>query len=173
MDDLPLPDPPIGWKMASSRSKLRQTLITIDYEYEYVYMPHPEHSKRMPTTVEDPVVPPNWVTMRSRHTSEKEADRCVYRYYLSYRSPHAAPGPSAEERQLDDIRSRLLEVLRLEGPATPKDIRDAYYREARLCHPDTAAGADGEARFKAVSEAYRLLSDGALFPSESVFPSRP
>jgi hypothetical protein len=139
--------------------------VSIDYEYEYVYTPHPGHDRQIPIGIEAPLIPMHWLTTRARHVCEKDAARYVYRYFLSYRSSLAAP-PAKEDTELDDIRRRLLGVLRIEGPsASDKDIRDAYYREARRCHPDKAADAADDARFKAVSEAYRLLSGGALGPA--------
>jgi molecular chaperone DnaJ len=53
------------------------------------------------------------------------------------------------------------EVLGVGRDATPDDIKRAYRRGALKYHPDKYDGdkADGEARFKELSEAYEVLSD--------------
>ncbi len=60
------------------------------------------------------------------------------------------------------VQGTLYEVLRVEQAASAKEIRDAYYREARMWHPDKTSRPDAEQRFKAVSEAYQTLSDPLL-----------
>src|SRR5437764_2796282 len=52
------------------------------------------------------------------------------------------------------------EVLSVERGAASDDIRKAYKREALKHHPDRNPGdASAEAKFKAVNEAYQVLSD--------------
>lgn len=52
------------------------------------------------------------------------------------------------------------EVLGVEATATAEDVRKAYKREALKHHPDRNPGdASAEAKFKAVNEAYQVLSD--------------
>jgi molecular chaperone DnaJ len=52
------------------------------------------------------------------------------------------------------------EVLSVSREASPDELRKAYRREALKCHPDRNAGsATAEAEFKAVNEAYQVLSD--------------
>ncbi len=52
------------------------------------------------------------------------------------------------------------EVLGVEKGASPDDIRKAYKREALKHHPDRNPGdASAETKFKAVNEAYQVLSD--------------
>lgn len=54
----------------------------------------------------------------------------------------------------------LYRVLGISSDAAAADITRAYRRRARAVHPDTAApGAEDPARFRAVSEAYQVLSD--------------
>ena len=51
---------------------------------------------------------------------------------------------------------QLLEISRT---ATPKEIRDGYYRAAKKWHPDkNKQDPNAEARFKTISEAYEVLS---------------
>jgi len=52
------------------------------------------------------------------------------------------------------------EVLGVERQSSPDDIRRAYKREALKHHPDRNQGnCEAEAKFKAVNEAYQVLSD--------------
>jgi hypothetical protein len=70
----------------------------------------------------------------------------------------AAPG-----RRLIGMREPgpdLYRVLGISRDATAADVTRAYRRQARASHPDTAPpGAGAVARFRAVSEAYQVLSD--------------
>lgn len=51
------------------------------------------------------------------------------------------------------------QVLGVRPDATPEEIRAAYYRLARTCHPDVSTLPDAEERMRRVNEAYELLSD--------------
>lgn len=52
------------------------------------------------------------------------------------------------------------DLLGVSPSATKDQIRKAYYRRAKACHPDKHPGdTDKEAEFKAVSEAYQVLFD--------------
>lgn len=51
---------------------------------------------------------------------------------------------------------KILDVAR---DASPEDIKRSYRKLARKYHPDVSTEADGEARFKEVSEAYEVLHD--------------
>ena len=53
----------------------------------------------------------------------------------------------------------LYGVLQLERDASQRQIRSAYRRLARAYHPDTSADPGSAERFKAVAEAYAVLSD--------------
>lgn len=54
-------------------------------------------------------------------------------------------------------------VLGVSRDATPEQIKRAYRRLARQCHPDVAGGDPAaEERFKQLTEAYRVLSDPEL-----------
>ncbi len=97
MDDLPLPNPPSGWALSSCRTKVKQFVHSIEYEYEYTYNKGLGKSKKLPVSVEAPIVPAHWITTKSRHTAEKSADTHIYRYALAYRSPNL---PSASAAQM-------------------------------------------------------------------------
>ncbi|MBR2216553.1 MAG: DnaJ domain-containing protein [Selenomonadaceae bacterium] len=56
----------------------------------------------------------------------------------------------------------LYEVLEVAQTATKKEIKKSYYSLAKKYHPDHNQGdAKAAERFKAVGEAYRILSDDA------------
>ncbi len=52
-------------------------------------------------------------------------------------------------------------LLGVERGATESEIKKAFRRKARECHPDVCKDGDAEERFKAVNEAYDVLSDPA------------
>jgi molecular chaperone DnaJ len=51
------------------------------------------------------------------------------------------------------------EILGVARDASESDIKKAFRRRARETHPDVNGSADAEAQFKAVNEAYDVLSD--------------
>ena len=60
----------------------------------------------------------------------------------------------------EDVRSQdPYEVLGVSYEASDEDIKKAYKRLARKYHPDRSKEDDAEEKFKAVSNAYNLLSD--------------
>ncbi len=52
-------------------------------------------------------------------------------------------------------------TLGLRSDATLADIKKAFRQQASLHHPDRNAAANAAARFRAVQEAYEVLSDTA------------
>lgn len=52
-------------------------------------------------------------------------------------------------------------ALGLDSAATLADVKKAFRQKAALHHPDRNAAADAPARFRAVQEAYEVLSDTA------------
>jgi DnaJ-class molecular chaperone len=55
----------------------------------------------------------------------------------------------------------LYALLEVERSASARQIRTAYRRLARAYHPDRNHAPDAAERFKAVAEAYAVLSDSA------------
>ena len=53
----------------------------------------------------------------------------------------------------------LYAILQVERRASERQIRSAYRRLARALHPDHNAADDAAERFKAVTNAYSILSD--------------
>ncbi len=56
-------------------------------------------------------------------------------------------------------RPDYYKILGVDRKASAEDIKKAYRTLARKYHPDTSKEADAEERFKAISEAYDVLSD--------------
>ena len=50
-------------------------------------------------------------------------------------------------------------TLGLSSAATLADVKKAFRQQASFCHPDKNPAADAAARFRAVQEAYDVLSD--------------
>jgi len=50
-------------------------------------------------------------------------------------------------------------TLGLTSSASPSDIKTAYRQQASLHHPDRNHSPDAPARFRAIQEAYDVLSD--------------
>lgn len=61
--------------------------------------------------------------------------------------------------QMNGDRRNFYDVLEVPGGASQGDIRVAYRRLAKRYHPDLNHEPGTEARFKAVAEAYEVLSD--------------
>lgn len=58
------------------------------------------------------------------------------------------------------IDTGFYDLLNVSPAASAKDIKAAYYREARLCHPDTNQNDEGaREKFQRLAEAYQILAD--------------
>ena len=56
-------------------------------------------------------------------------------------------------------RRDFYEILGVPRNASQSEIKRAYRRLARQCHPDVSDSPDAEARFKEINEAYQVLND--------------
>ncbi|MBN2167904.1 MAG: molecular chaperone DnaJ [Actinobacteria bacterium] len=60
----------------------------------------------------------------------------------------------------NDIKKDLYEILGVSRSASKEDIKGAYRKKARECHPDVAHNdPEGERKFKELTFAYEVLSD--------------
>ncbi|MDP2434275.1 MAG: DnaJ domain-containing protein [archaeon] len=75
----------------------------------------------------------------------------------------SSAGPSSSSPPVPrpaPLETEYYEILQVAPDATSGEIRKAYFRLARLYHPDKNPGDEtAEQRFKEVSEAYQILSD--------------
>jgi DnaJ-class molecular chaperone len=60
---------------------------------------------------------------------------------------------------LGQVSLDLYAILEVERSASARQIRSAYRRLARVYHPDRNADEDAAQHFKAIAEAYSVLSD--------------
>jgi len=60
-------------------------------------------------------------------------------------------------RHFSQTKRDFYQVLNVSKTASDSDIKKAFYKKAKECHPDVAKGA--EDKFKEINEAYETLSD--------------
>lgn len=60
---------------------------------------------------------------------------------------------------MSTTRRDYYEVLGVARTASPEEIKRAFRKKAKECHPDTSSSPDAEAQFKELGEAYEVLSD--------------
>ena len=67
----------------------------------------------------------------------------------------------ASKKELQDLfgTTDLYAVLSLQVSATSSDIRRAYYRLAKMHHPDKASDERSTQRFQALGKVYNVLCD--------------
>lgn len=59
--------------------------------------------------------------------------------------------------------TELYDLFKINTSASPSELKKAYYREAKQCHPDTNPDDDeAAAKFQRLAEAYQILSDPEL-----------
>ncbi|WP_431897859.1 J domain-containing protein [Nonomuraea sp. bgisy101] len=74
-------------------------------------------------------------------------------------SQEPPPHPPRSPRLAQPRAGALYAALDVSPTATPEEIRTAYRRLARQLHPDLNPADDARERFKAVTEAYDVLSN--------------
>lgn len=60
---------------------------------------------------------------------------------------------------MSTTRRDYYEILGVSRTATAEDIKKAFRKKAKSCHPDTNSSPDAEAQFKELGEAYDVLSN--------------
>ena len=81
------------------------------------------------------------------------------------------PGGASGGKKVKD--TKFYDLLSLPPTATNEEIKKAYYKQARVCHPDrNPDDAEAHAKFQALSQAYQVLSNDQLraaYDKEGVF----
>ncbi len=78
------------------------------------------------------------------------------------KEPEAKPADDEKERSAAGVIAELdlspyYQALELEPGATADDVRTAYRKLVRTCHPDVCDAPDSQARFMQLKEAYDML----------------
>jgi len=62
-------------------------------------------------------------------------------------------------RDTFDVNKNYYDILGIPPEATSTEIREAFYRQARLTHPDVSASPASRQEFEYVQEAFRVLKN--------------
>lgn len=61
--------------------------------------------------------------------------------------------------QTNGFSSSLYTILNVSPKATQKEIKDAFYRNSKLFHPDVNPTPEAKMKFQKISEAYQILGN--------------
>ncbi|MBN8814628.1 MAG: J domain-containing protein [Sphingomonas sp.] len=94
--------------------------------------------------------------LTAEEAAEREADETRTANGYAQSKHHAWAGPGDGSRSRDEMRA--LDLLELESDATFDQIRAAWRKLAKECHPDVRPGdAEAAKRFQAIQAAYDVL----------------
>ena len=80
---------------------------------------------------------------------------------LGTQTSSAAGGDGGEERKVKD--REYYDLLEISTNASASDIKKAYYKKARVCHPDKNPNdPEAAAKFQLLGQAYNTLSNDQL-----------
>jgi len=89
-----------------------------------------------------------------------DVNLCMQEHEVEHEKLEEEASSSYDNGQVEALETEYYDLLGVRPNATPADIKKAYYKEARQCHPDKNPD-DEEAteRFQKLSSVYQILSD--------------